>query len=36
LKLFGVLLKCQNKKKRGRDEKMGLGGARAKEIKICN
>lgn len=36
LKLFGVLLKCQNKKKRGRDEKMGLGGPRAKEIKICN
>jgi heat shock transcription factor len=36
LKLFGVLLKCQNKKKRGRDEKMGLGGGRAKEIKICN
>uniref|UniRef100_A0A6N2M340 HSF-type DNA-binding domain-containing protein n=1 Tax=Salix viminalis TaxID=40686 RepID=A0A6N2M340_SALVM len=36
LKLFGVLLKCQNKKKRGRDEKTGFGGPRAKEIKSCN
>ncbi|KAJ8764505.1 hypothetical protein K2173_006245 [Erythroxylum novogranatense] len=37
-KLFGVLLKCdENQKKRGRgDEKIGLAGSHAKEIKICN
>lgn len=36
LKLFGVLLKCNNKKKRGRDEKFVFQGPHAKEIKICN
>uniref|UniRef100_A0A2P2M0Z5 Uncharacterized protein MANES_13G124500 n=1 Tax=Rhizophora mucronata TaxID=61149 RepID=A0A2P2M0Z5_RHIMU len=37
LKLFGVLVNCNNShKKRGREEKIGLAGPRAKEIKICN